>query len=135
VKKLGILVAAALAIGGVGVTWYVVGRSQDEARSEDTSSDVPVAATSGSSGPAAAEPGQSAPPPGYSPFAGSDTETEKKVRCATHPDEIRPVSRMVEVEHKGKPYYLCCPDCAKKFLADPEPYIRELERAEASGGS
>jgi YHS domain-containing protein len=39
---------------------------------------------------------------------------------------------MVKVEHRGKPYYLCCEDCARKFLADPEPYIRELERAERS---
>jgi YHS domain-containing protein len=57
---------------------------------------------------------------------------EKMVRCATHPQEIRPASGMVKVLLRGKTYYLCCNDCAARFRADPDPYIRELERAEKS---
>jgi hypothetical protein len=88
------------------------------------SSDEPSsAAGSGDGGQTATVP--QAPPSSYL-FGNADP----LVRCATHPEEIRPASRMVPVNLKGKTYYLCCEDCAMKFEADPEPYIKNLERAE-----
>jgi YHS domain-containing protein len=37
---------------------------------------------------------------------------------------------MVEVEHKGETYYVCCDDCAARFRADPEFWIRGLREIE-----
>jgi YHS domain-containing protein len=37
---------------------------------------------------------------------------------------------MVRVMHKGKTYYVCCDDCAAKFRADPEFWIRGLRQVE-----
>ena len=74
-------------------------------------------------------------PPRYdpSPYAAPPAQ-EKLVRCATHPTEMRPMSSMVPVEHKGATYYMCCQDCVRLFKQNPEKYLRELKRAEAASG-
>lgn len=41
-----------------------------------------------------------------------------------------PVSGASFVEYQGKRYGLCCPGCAKAFLADPEKHIAEMEAKE-----
>jgi YHS domain-containing protein len=41
-----------------------------------------------------------------------------------------PVSGTSFVEYHGKRYGLCCPGCAKMFLANPEKHIAEMEAKE-----
>jgi YHS domain-containing protein len=41
-----------------------------------------------------------------------------------------PVSGTSFVEYQGKRYGLCCPGCAKMFLADPEKHIAQMEAKE-----
>jgi YHS domain-containing protein len=61
-------------------------------------------------------------------------DAETRVRCATHPHERRPVSAMVKVYHRGEEYYVCCSDCAVKFRADPEFWIKGLREVEQAAG-
>lgn len=39
-----------------------------------------------------------------------------------------PVDPDVSIVYQGKRIYFCCPGCDKKFLEDPEKYIRILEK-------
>ena len=34
------------------------------------------------------------------------------------------------VEHEGRTYFFCCPNCAERFAADPEKYVGGAEESE-----
>ncbi len=54
--------------------------------------------------------------------------------CPVSGEPVGEMGAPAQVVYKGKVYNLCCPGCAKKFLADPEKYaaIAEKQAAAAS---
>ncbi|MCS7066567.1 MAG: YHS domain-containing protein [Fimbriimonadales bacterium] len=50
-----------------------------------------------------------------------------KLFCPVSEEEITP-SEAVAFEYSGKRYYVCCSNCKRKFLADPETYAKKAEQ-------
>ena len=48
-------------------------------------------------------------------------------RCPVHPD--RAVDPLVTSEVKGYKIGFCCEDCQKKFMANPEPFLKNLKKS------
>ncbi len=38
------------------------------------------------------------------------------------------VNRSIHADYKGSRVYFCCPSCVETFKADPEKYIRKMEK-------
>ena len=51
------------------------------------------------------------------------------------PVGLEQVSGKDFVEYNGIKYGLCCPMCAKKFLADPEKYLNQLKEKETGNSA
>jgi Cu+-exporting ATPase len=47
--------------------------------------------------------------------------------CPVMEEEIADVKKALPIEYEGKTYYLCCTDCKKSFVKNPEKYIKRLE--------
>lgn len=62
-------------------------------------------------------------------IATTKTEEVSKdmLYCPVMDEVITDVEKAFTVEHAGKTYYLCCTDCKKSFLKNPEKYIKKLE--------
>lgn len=41
--------------------------------------------------------------------------------CGMHVD---PVTARNKIEHENNKYYFCCPNCLKKFVAEPEQFVK-----------
>jgi YHS domain-containing protein len=130
-KKHWLVIFALVLVVSIALAVFVIGgrRGQQQTETPDRQVNVASEGSEPESVEAAANP--PAVPPGNSPNLYADMQ----VRCATHPQEIRPLSAMSPVDYKGQTYYVCCQDCVSKFKADPEFYIRELRRVEQASGS
>ncbi len=50
-----------------------------------------------------------------------------KLFCPVSEEEITP-DEAIAFEYNGKRYYVCCSNCRRKFLADPETYAKKAEQ-------
>lgn len=61
----------------------------------------------------------------------AQTKTEEVSKdmlyCPVMDEVITDVQKVFTIEHAGKTYYLCCTDCKKSFVKNPEKYIKKLE--------
>ncbi len=46
-----------------------------------------------------------------------------RTKCPVSGDEFVVTADSPHQEYNGKTYYFCCPDCPKKFAANPEKYV------------
>lgn len=65
------------------------------------------------------------------PLAIADVVEAGNTVCPVSGDKV---SGKHFVVHAGKRYGLCCLQCEKKFLKDPEKYIAQLEAGSAHEG-
>ena len=56
----------------------------------------------------------------------------KNTKCIVAKDDVG--DSKLTVTYNGKIYHLCCDDCKGKFNADPETYVKALEKDPASYG-
>ena len=59
-------------------------------------------------------------------IAWSAVEAGNKI-CPVSGDKAGEMGEIVQVEHNGKKYNLCCKMCIKDFNKDPEKYIKKAE--------
>jgi Cu+-exporting ATPase len=50
-----------------------------------------------------------------------------KLYCPVSGEEVTP-EEAIAFEYNGKRYYVCCSNCRRKFLADPETYAKKAEQ-------
>lgn len=50
----------------------------------------------------------------------------KEVICPVTGEKFKITKHTLFVDYQGKRYYFCCPGCDKKFLEDPQKYIKEI---------
>ena len=71
---------------------------------------------------------------GSATTAQATTETQAvKVgnkNCPVSGEEVGGHGPVVEIEHNGKIYNLCCAMCKKDFLKDPDKYIQKIKDTE-----
>lgn len=51
--------------------------------------------------------------------------------CLVSGEELDPAKEAYVFDHKGQEIKLCCKKCLKKFNAEPEKYLKQLEDAAA----
>ncbi|MGN6367045.1 MAG: YHS domain-containing protein [Phycisphaerae bacterium] len=56
----------------------------------------------------------------------------KNTKCIVAKDDVG--DSKDTVTYQGKMYHICCPDCKDKFNADPEKYVKALEKDPAAFG-
>ena len=54
--------------------------------------------------------------------------------CPVSGETFTPTAETETAEFEGKTYYMCCPGCRGKFLADPASFVHEAEAASAEAG-
>lgn len=64
--------------------------------------------------------------------AKTEEVSKDMLYCPVMDEEITDVKKAFPVEYAGKTYYLCCTDCKKSFLKNPEKYIKKLEEWQKS---
>ncbi len=61
------------------------------------------------------------------PSSEQQADQSAKLFCPVSEEEITP-DEAIAFEYNGKRYYVCCSNCRRKFLADPETYARKAEQ-------
>jgi len=60
--------------------------------------------------------------------AGQGSAAEKKLKPQTKcPVMGGDINKEVFLDHQGRRVYFCCPNCVKKFEAEPAGYLKKLE--------
>ena len=54
-----------------------------------------------------------------------------RTRCPVSGEEFIVTAESPHVEHEGKTYYFCCPDCIQRFEADPAQYTQPADDMDA----
>jgi YHS domain-containing protein len=81
---------------------------------------------------AAAAPAVHADSPTTAPAAALAAVDVKNTKCIVAKDDVG--DSKLTVTYKNKIYHLCCDDCKEKFNADPETYVKALEKDPAAYG-
>lgn len=53
-----------------------------------------------------------------------------RTTCPISGEEFVVTDSSPSVEHEGRTYFFCCPNCAERFAADPEKYVGGAEESE-----
>ena len=57
--------------------------------------------------------------------APGEARVGDRTTCAMHSDAVFTVSASTpKVEHRGRTYYFCCPECAKHFAEHPGDFVK-----------
>lgn len=57
--------------------------------------------------------------------APGEARVGDRTTCAMHSDAVFTVSTSTpKVEHRGRTYYFCCPECAKHFAEHPGDFVK-----------
>jgi hypothetical protein len=62
------------------------------------------------------------------------TETYPLKTCVVTGEELGSMGNPHDVLHEGRLVRFCCKGCVKKFKADPEKFLKQIDEAAAKGG-
>ncbi len=64
--------------------------------------------------------------------ASADASLPASAVCPVSGETFTPTAATETAAHDGKTYYMCCPGCREKFLANPESFLKKAEAAPAA---